>query len=119
MKLLIEQGGALTTVQDLGRWGHQSLGVSVSGAMDAPSLIRGNLLLGNAPDAAALEITFLGPAVLFAGSEGCIAVTGGDLMPKINGMPVPMWTVLTVKPGDLLTFGGFHGAGCRAYLCVG
>ena len=119
MRLLIEQGGALTTVQDLGRWGRQSLGVSVSGAMDAPSLIRGNLLLGNAPGAAALEITFLGPSVLFAGSEGCITVSGGDLVPKINGTPVPMWTVLTVKPGDRLTFGGFHGAGCRAYLCVG
>jgi antagonist of KipI len=119
MKLLIEQGGALSTIQDCGRWGHQALGVPVSGAMDVPALIRGNLLLGNDPSSAALEMAFLGPSVLFTEGEGCIALAGGDLTPKINGTPVPMWTVLAVKPGDRLTFGNVHGAGCRAYLCVG
>ena len=42
MKLIVERAGALTTVQDLGRWGHQALGMPVSGAMDAPALTRGN-----------------------------------------------------------------------------
>ena len=61
MRLLVHKPGMLTTVQDLGRWGHQSRGVSVSGAMDPFSLRLGNVLLGNGEGAAALELTVLGP----------------------------------------------------------
>ena len=117
MRLVIQKPGALTTVQDLGRWGNQALGMPVSGAMDAPALARGNLLLGNPAGAAALEITLTGPTVLFEG-EGAIAVTGGDLSPKLNGLPLPNWTAALVRSGDVLTFGGMSGKGCRAYLCV-
>ena len=117
MKLHIEHGGALTTVQDLGRFGHLAEGVPQSGAADAPSLIRGNILLGNDENAAALEMTLSGARIRFEGS-GAIALTGGDLRPRQNGMDVPMWTVLSVKSGDLLTFSGVCGRGVRAYLCV-
>ncbi|MGI6076474.1 MAG: biotin-dependent carboxyltransferase family protein [Pyramidobacter sp.] len=118
MKLIVERAGALTTVQDLGRWGHQALGMPVSGAMDAPALMRGNLLLGNPVGAAALEVTVMGPHVRFEG-EGCISVVGGDLSPKLNGEVLPLWTAVAVKDGDRLSFGAPHGKGCRAYLCVG
>ena len=118
MKLIVERAGALTTVQDLGRWGHQALGMPVSGAMDAPALARGNLLLGNPVGAAALEVTVMGPLIRFAG-EGCVAVVGGDLSPQLNGAPLPMWTAVAVKDGDRLGFGGPRGRGCRAYVCVG
>ena len=118
MKLIIEVPGALTTVQDLGRWGYQAIGMPVSGAMDAPALIRGNILLGNPDGAAALEMTMMGATVKFKDGEGAIAITGGDLQPKINNNPVKNWTVLPVKDGDILTFGGFYGKGFRTYLCV-
>ena len=39
--------GAFTTVQDLGRYGYQKYGVSISGAMDRFALRAGNLLVGN------------------------------------------------------------------------
>ena len=104
MKLIVERAGALTTVQDLGRWGHQALGMPVSGAMDAPALMRGNLLLGNSVGAAALEVTVMGPVIGFEG-EGCIAVAGGDLSPKLNGRALPQWTAVAVKSGDRLSFG--------------
>lgn len=118
MKLIFERAGALTTVQDLGRWGHQALGIPVSGAMDAPALTRGNLLIGNPTGAAAVEVTVMGPMIRFVG-EGCITVVGGDLTPKLNGASLPMWTSVAVKDGDRLSFGGPRGSGCRAYICVG
>lgn len=118
MRLLIQRPGALTTVQDLGRWGHQALGMPVSGAMDAPALARGNLLLGNPEGAAGLEITLMGPTVEFKDGGGAIAVTGGDLSPSLNGRPIPTWTAQVVREGDVLTFGGPCGKGMRAYLCV-
>ena len=117
MKLKIQSPGPLTSVQDLGRWGHQDIGMPVSGAMDAPALIRGNILLGNPDNAAALEMTMTGPAVLFEG-EGAIAITGGNLQPKLNNNPVENWKVIAVKSGDILSFGGVCGKGFRAYLCV-
>lgn len=117
MKLHIERAGAFTTVQDLGRFGRLAEGVPQSGAADAPALRRGNILLGNDENAAALEMTLTGDRVRFEGS-GAIALTGGDLRPCLNGRPVPMWTVVSVQGGDVLSFGGACGRGVRTYLCV-
>ena len=117
MKLCIQAPGALTTVQDLGRWGYQAIGMPVSGAMDAPALLRGNILLGNPDSAAALEVTMMGPSIRFEDGEGAVAITGGDLSPQLNGQPIPNWTVVPVKAGDVLSFCGPR-AGCRAYVCV-
>ncbi len=73
-----------TTVQDLGRYGFGPLGVSPSGAADPVSLRIGNLLVGNLPNAAALEMTLLGGT--FAFPEGAtIALTGSDF-----GVPRPI-----------------------------
>ena len=53
--LRVVKPGLLTTVQDLGRWGHQVEGVPVAGPMDAFSHRLANHLAGNDPDAATLE----------------------------------------------------------------
>ena len=71
----VEQPGMLTTVQDLGRWGYQSRGVTVSGPMDAFSHRRANALVGNPTSAALLEVTLTGPELVFD-QEGFVAVTG-------------------------------------------
>ena len=60
-------GGLLTTVQDLGRFGAQQYGVPVSGAMDVWALRAANRLVGNDEGAAALEITLAGPVLRFDG----------------------------------------------------
>ena len=78
MQVIVENGGLLTTVQDLGRRGYERYGVPVSGAMDAPALESANLLVGNDPGEAGLEITLLGPTLRFEASA-VLAVTGADL----------------------------------------
>ena len=55
--------GLLTTVQDLGRTGYQHLGIPVSGALDPVSLRAANVLVGNPPDTAALEVAYVGPTL--------------------------------------------------------
>jgi len=47
--------------QDLGRPGWQAIGVPVSGALDAVNLRLANALVGNPPEAPALELLFSGP----------------------------------------------------------
>ena len=59
--------GLLTTVQDLGRWGYQDRGVPVAGPMDAFSHRLANRLVGNDDQAAALEITLVGPELRASG----------------------------------------------------
>ena len=67
--------GLLTTVQDLGRWGHQLDGVPVAGPMDTFSHRLANHLVGNPAEAATLEITLIGPE-LVADVSATLAVTG-------------------------------------------
>lgn len=114
--ITIEKAGLLTTVQDLGRYGYQKFGVVVSGAMDTYSHRVANLLVGNEENAATLEITLLGPSIVFD-EDALISICGGDLTPTINGLPVRMGRSIFVKKDSILSFGTCK-AGCRAYLAV-
>ncbi|OGX83341.1 KipI antagonist [Hymenobacter lapidarius] len=116
MSLNILRPGLLTTVQDLGRHGYQKDGIIVSGAMDATALRVGNLLVGNAEEAAGLEITLLGPKICFE-ADHLIALTGANLSPTLNGQPVRLHRATWVVAGVELAFGA-PVAGSRAYLAV-
>jgi biotin-dependent carboxylase-like uncharacterized protein len=68
--------GLLTTLQDRGRFGYQHLGIPVSGALDPVSLGAANLLVGNPPDTAALEIAYQGPSLVVDADSVRIACVG-------------------------------------------
>ena len=112
----IVEPGLLTTVQDLGRYGYQRFGVPVSGAMDGFALRAANLLVGNDEGAAGLELTVLGPTMVFD-ADAHIAITGGDLSPQLDGQPVPLWDAVNVQAGGKLSFGGAQD-GMRSWLAV-
>jgi antagonist of KipI len=57
--------GLLASVQDPGRPGQARLAMSRGGAMDRGALALANVMVGNAPDDAGLEITGPGPTLLF------------------------------------------------------
>jgi antagonist of KipI len=103
--------GLLTTVQDLGRFGYAHFGISASGAADPLALRAGNLLVGNAANAPALEMTLTGGEFAFEGAA-VIALTGSDF-----ASPVPMWQPVEVRSGDILRLGPARN-GARCYLCV-
>jgi biotin-dependent carboxylase-like uncharacterized protein len=108
--------GLFTTVQDLGRYGYLKYGVPISGAMDTFSHTAANILVGNDPKNACLEMTFI-CAELKALTKTQIAITGGDASPKINDDDVPMWQTLDVNDGDTVSFGKMK-SGCRTYLAM-
>src|SRR5437773_3522567 len=70
--------GLLTTVQDGGRAAWAALGVPPAGACDPWALAAANLLAGNAPEAAALEITLVGPELQTL-ATCAIGLAGADL----------------------------------------
>lgn len=108
--------GFQTTVQDLGRPHYTHLGISPSGAADPVSLRLGNLLVGNPPGAAALEMTLVGGTFRFS-EEVIIALTGSDFGPTLNDVPVPNWRSFVVPEGGTLQCGATKN-GARCYLCI-
>ena len=103
--------GFLTTVQDLGRFGYAHFGISASGAADPLALRAGNLLVGNAENAPALEMTLTGGEFAFEG-PAIIALTGSDFASSI-----PMWQPVEIRSGEIVRSGpARHGARC--YLSV-
>ena len=114
MGFRVLKAGMLTTVQDLGRYGYQSQGISVSGVMDVRSFKIANLLLDNPENEACLEITLIGPTLQFT-SATIIAITGGDFDPTINDEPAPMYTAIYVNKGDVLRFRSAR-TGSRCYV---
>lgn len=116
--LRVLNGGVLLTVQDAGRDGYQRFGVPRGGAMDQAALVIANRLVGNAPDAAALEITAGGAAFELL-APTVIALAGADLGAALHENALPLWTALFVRPGDRLAFAGRAAAwGARVYLAI-
>ena len=99
MGIQIINGGFLTTIQDMGRYGYQETGMSVSGVMDTRAASLANILVGNDTNEAVIEITMMGPTMKFTEDE-IIAVTGGDLGAKIDEKPVERYRAVLVKAGQ-------------------
>ena len=113
----VEAPGLLTTVQDLGRWGYQHLGLAPGGAMDVDAARIANLLVGNDPGTAVLEITLAGPRFVLD-SGAWIAWTGASSSVTLNDTDLPGWRPVWAPAGSRLRWGGLY-RGCRGYLAVG
>lgn len=114
--LRITGAGLQTTIQDLGRPALQHAAIPGGGAMDRLACRAANLLVGNAENAAVLEATLMGPAIVFD-SRTLFALAGADLNATLDGCPVPVWRPVVAAPGALLRFAQ-PAVGCRAYIAV-
>ena len=116
--LEVRSPGLLSTVQDAGRPDAAHLGVPRSGACDLLALAAANLLIGNEPHAAALEISLLGPELVVL--ERCrVGVAGADFEAIVvdSGRRVSSGTSVSLEPGDTLRFGAALD-GARGYLAL-
>src|SRR5262245_47694694 len=114
--LTVMTPGLSTLVVDHGRPATRSLGVPVGGAADRRSLAIGNALVGNLPDAAALEVTLAGPTVAADDDLACV-VYGAPFDLASARQHLVMGRTFTLRAGEELHLGGAT-AGVRAYLCV-
>jgi biotin-dependent carboxylase-like uncharacterized protein len=101
---------------DHGRPRCRSLGVPVGGAADRFGLAIGNALVGNPPEAAALEMTLNGPALASEDELACV-LYGAPFEMRLGGAPWQAGKTFTLRPGEELRIGG-TARGMRAYLCV-
>jgi antagonist of KipI len=116
MSLVVREPGLQSLLVDFGRPRSRSLGLPVGGAADRAALSLGNALVGNEPDAVALEFAFVGPTLVGGDSTAC-AIFGAPFSVTANGNPVTAGFTFTLETGDVLRIAGTT-IGARAYLCV-
>jgi biotin-dependent carboxylase-like uncharacterized protein len=116
VSIRVDETGLLATVQDLGRPGLASSGVSRSGALDRGALRTANRLVGNRESAAALEIT-LGGFAAVAERGLWIAAAGAWGRIQLDGREVDPYTAHEWRAGTTLRWAPFT-AGLRGYLAV-
>lgn len=112
----VVSGGAYTTIQDLPARLGVGNGVPESGPMDPVSFRLANILVGNDQGTEALEVTLVGPELLFH-SAAVIAVTGGTISVTINGVEAESNTTLVIASGSTVKF-GMVSSGCRCYIAI-
>ncbi|WP_197019057.1 5-oxoprolinase/urea amidolyase family protein [Thioalkalivibrio sp. HK1] len=110
----------MTTVQDLGRYGAQGMGIPISGALDPISLRLANALVGNPQGAAGLELRFLGPKIRIEGGPIRIALVGTQTSIDIlepTPLRIPSGRSVTLADGQVFRIGGVADTSC-CYLAI-
>ncbi len=114
--MTVVKAGVLSLLQDSGRRGHYRLGLTDGGPADVEAYNLCNKLLQNPPGSTAVEVT-LGGLQLRAEVDTTVCVTGAPMPFTCNGKERDLWTVHTVKAGDILQLAHTR-RGARAYLGV-
>lgn len=112
----VRRPGLMSTIQDLGRVGHQSSGFSPAGACDFESAALANYLLDNDANCAVIEMTMQGMSFDVL-QNTMMATAGANMELSINGQEFPIGRALSLKKGDRVKF-GMVKEGLRTYLAV-
>lgn len=113
--LVVVQAGPGVTIQDRGRRGLMRYGVTPAGPMDAAAHALANGLLGNAADAAVVEVSLGGLTLRAEAAPVPLAFAGGAFDIRVDGRIVGPTGRLLLPPGALLSI----RAGARgAYACL-
>lgn len=103
--LQVHSAGPGVTVQDLGRPGWTTRGLSQGGAADRLALCEAAVLLNAAPSQAVLEMMGFGGS-FSTDHDTRFALTGAVMRAEIDGAPVPHNTSTLLRAGQRLTIGG-------------
>lgn len=113
--------GVGNSIQDAGRFGYRSMGITVSGWLDPMFARCANALVGNPGDAACIEVRGAGPSLVAREGSIRIAVAGDPplVLRRAGGLEaeVSCWASATLEPGDELEIG--IGGGGVAYVAAG
>jgi 5-oxoprolinase (ATP-hydrolysing) subunit C len=116
-RLVVTSIGPASSVQDGGRPGSQRYGLVPSGAMDRLALAAANVLVGNPPFTAGIEIGPFGASLTARGGAVRVALSGATRDADIAKRPVGFGTSVTLADGESLTL-GFGRGGSFSYLAI-
>src|SRR3984885_4378314 len=116
-RLVVMSIGPASSVQDGGRPGSQRYGRVPSGAMDRLALAGANVLVGNPPFTAAIEIGPFGASFIARGGAVRGALSGAARDADIAKRSVAFDTSMTLADGESLNL-GFARGGSFSYLAI-
>jgi len=103
MAIKIIKNGIADTIQDIGRYGYQHLGIQANGYLDYQSARLANYIVGNPTNSPVFEIHF--PASSFCFTRNyTICITGANFVPVLNEKSIAINTPIEVKQNDILQF---------------
>ncbi|MEL6800841.1 MAG: urea amidolyase, partial [Pseudomonadota bacterium] len=115
--LVVKQAGPGALVQDLGRPGFLTFGLSRGGAADRQALFEAAALLGQDPECAALEMAAMGGQ--FEATEDLrIALTGAPMRATLDGARLA-WNASHLMPAGATLAIGPAERGVYGYLSLG
>ena len=116
MSLRILKAGILDTIQDMGRFGYQHIGINPTGVMDKYAAGIANMLVGNKPGDAVIEMHF--PASVFLFDQAAvIALAGADFNASVNGEFIPVNQPVIINKSSVLQFHYIKNK-ARCYMAV-
>ncbi|MEL7544250.1 MAG: biotin-dependent carboxyltransferase family protein [Pseudomonadota bacterium] len=118
--LRVETTVPYSSIQDLGRPGHLSQGITAGGVTDRTAYDEGRALLDGTTTHthACMEIYGMGGRYTVEGGPVRACLTGAAIPATRDGTPLPNRTTFTLRPGETLDLGVIRD-GNIAYLSVG
>ena len=116
MSLQVIKSGFLSLVQDYGRYGYQSIGVTNGGPLDEHAFLWANRLLGNNYNAPQIEVSYGAFSATFL-ENTMLAICGADLSATVNDHAIKPWQSYAIHAGDTISFKA-PVDGLRCYLAV-
>lgn len=116
MSIHIIKQGIADSIQDMGRFGYQQLGINPNGVMDFIAAQIANILVGNRLNEPVIEFHFPASVILFK-QQSLIAISGADFNAMINDIAVPINTPLLIEKNCVLQFKK-PIKGARGYLAI-
>lgn len=115
--LIVKRSGQGISIQDLGRPGYLTYGLSRGGAADRLALLEGAALLKQDPGLAAIEMVGIG-GVFEVTEDTRIALTGAPMRATLDGAPLA-WNASHLLPAGAALAIGAATEGVYGYLSLG
>ena len=106
----------LDTIQDQGRFGYQQFGINPTGVMDRYAAAIANILVGNNPGDAVIEMHFPAPSIFFD-EPVMIALSGADFDANIEGNSIPLNQPVIINGNRTLQFRSLKNKS-RCYMAI-
>ena len=116
MSLRIIKAGIADSLQDLGRFGWQRLGINPTGAMDKFAASLANVIVGNSPNVPVIEMHFPASVFLFQ-QPSMLALAGADFAATLNGEPLSLHQPVIINKNSVIQFQK-PKKGARTYMAV-
>jgi antagonist of KipI len=102
MSIKILHKGLVDSIQDIGRYGFQHLGIQPNGCMDLLSASLANSILQNDIHTPVIELHFPSSQIQFL-EDGIICITGANFVPVLNEKSIALYKPILVKKNDVLS----------------